>query len=130
MVLKPESAVRLAPLTLGASVARGCPADGGGSTGEVATVEDSESGALDDGGGGVKLLMLRWRFGSLRGSHYELCTRSGLENDGRKQPQTGRRVSSNETDERSVRTAEAIQMEGRGRQEAVCELDKADSQTC
>jgi hypothetical protein len=60
VVLKPERAVGLAPLTLGASVARAWPADGGGSTGEVAAVEDSESGALEGGRGGVKLLMLRW----------------------------------------------------------------------
>jgi hypothetical protein len=63
VVLKPERAVGLDPLTLGARVARGCPADGGGSTGEVAAVEDSESGALEGGSGGVKLLTLRWDSG-------------------------------------------------------------------
>jgi hypothetical protein len=62
-VRKPESAVGLAPLTLGARFARGWPADGGGSTGEVAAVEDSDSGALEGGRGGVKLLMFRWDSG-------------------------------------------------------------------
>lgn len=96
MVLKPEIAVGLAPLTLGVSVARTCPADGGGSTGEVAAVDDSESGWLDGGRGGVKLLMLRWDSGRCVEAIMNYTLVRVLWRDGRKQPRTRWSELSNE----------------------------------